>query len=364
MAKTKRTKPSIKPTTKGKDLPESVQWLLDFANIGCKPGKLLLTRVYESTTVKRPPAEPGTIKKLTLDSFAYSMLKENRFKDYDEYMESYKGVTSHELTKIIIRSNKEYDIKDRKLTYLDENGNEWCITPKGEVRFCGTKDDEPSPEEFRDFLSKTGISKGRNMKQEKIKKFWTTAECSLTSKMTFNEKFLIICQGYAQHSVYKHFKKKQIQLPERSVDDYTSLINGLTYSHDNTLVQATCAYILDFWHNHRELHQHLRQCKCCGKYWIEANTRRKYYCCKKCEDRFNQASRQGVRESLRKQRAKQGKDKKEITHNEIINWLCKTGGYTPKKAEEILNNEKHRKSTNVKSLANFKRTYGKRNGLI
>jgi hypothetical protein len=128
--------------------------------------------------------------------------------------------------------------------------------------------------------------------------------------------------------------------------------------HDNTLEQVICAYALDFWHNHRELHAHLRQCKCCGKFWIETNTRRKY-CCTKCEDRFNQASRQAVRESLRKQRKDLDKKKEDIAHNEIINWLRKTVDCTPKEAEEFYEYEKCKNSNNVKSLAQFKRTCGK-----
>jgi hypothetical protein len=267
-------------------------------------------------------------------------------------------------------NNIKNNIKNLNLGFLvvvDENGNEWTKTPEGELIFRGNKDEDPLREELRDFLSKTGISEDRNMKLEKIKEFWMTAENSLISKMKPNQEIehfrIMLCQGGAQKFVYDHYNQKQIQLPDIGVDGYNSLINGLKYSHDNTLMQVTCAYILDFWHNHRELHQHLRQCKCCGKFWIEANTRRKY-CCKKCEDRFNQASRQAVRESLRKQRKTLSQDEEKIERNKIVKWLCKTGGYTPKKAEEILNNEKHRKSTNVKSLANFKRTYGEKSGLI
>jgi hypothetical protein len=83
-----------------------------------------------------------------------------------------------------------------------------------------------------------------------------------------------------------------------------------------------------------------------------------------CENRFNQASRQAVKESLREQRKKLGKDKKEITHNEIINWLCNDLDFKSKDAEKEYEGEKRRNYNNVKSLSNFKRTYGKRNGLI
>ncbi len=68
MAKTKRTKPSKKPTTKGKDLPESVQWLLDFANIGSKPGNVSHLRIWGNSPVKRPPSEPAALRIVFLDT--------------------------------------------------------------------------------------------------------------------------------------------------------------------------------------------------------------------------------------------------------------------------------------------------------
>ncbi len=46
MAKSKPTKPSKTPTNKDKGLPESVQWLLDFANLSCKSGVFLPKRFH------------------------------------------------------------------------------------------------------------------------------------------------------------------------------------------------------------------------------------------------------------------------------------------------------------------------------
>ncbi len=308
MAKTKRTKPSKNPTTKGKDLPESVQWLLDFVNIGCKPGKVYIRRVFKGpqySILKRPPDEPGTIKEVIFDGRAaakYINLDNVKRKEYIENIENENVLNLDRdfcvFIDLIIAPDSPYNmknnIKNLKLAHLvivDENGNVWQKTREGELIFLGNeKDNEPSPEEFRDFLSKTGISAGRNMKGMKIEEIWDIAFYSLISKMKpieeiehlskmepFEEAEHLenyVKQGHVQLFIYDHYNKKQIQLPDIRVDGDNSLINGLKYSHDNTLSQATCAYILDFWHNHRELHQHLRQCKCCGKYWIEANKRR------------------------------------------------------------------------------------------
>ncbi len=338
MAKTKRTKPSKKPTTKGKDLPESVQWLLGFANLGSKPGELNLNvvRISGFQEIKRPPVDPP-----------HHCGRENHLRNTVVV----KDMHYHWWTETIDGSESTY--------YRGEKGNphRWCTeTIDGsEVTFYrGKKGDIPSPKEYKDFFRKTRIK--NNKRDDYLPPFqaWGMVCASLSTNVTI----------LAELFVYHSYKYRQIPIPKPDVENLMldKLINGLEYPHDNTLTQVACAYILDFWHNHRELRQHVRQCRCCGKFWIEKT--RKKYCCKKCEDRVNQASRQAVRESLRKQREKLSKDDEKIERNKIVKWLCKTGGYTPKKAEEILYNEKHRKSTNVKSLSNFKRTYGKRNGLI
>jgi hypothetical protein len=169
----------------------------------------------------------------------------------------------------------------------------------------------------------------------------------------------------AEQYVYGSYKHRRVPLPKPATDNLMpgKLINGLEYPHDNTIIQVVCAYILDFWHNHRELRQHVRQCKCCGKFWIEAKTKKKF-CCKKCENRFNQASRQSVRESLKKQRKIYNRDVDDIAHNEIVDWLCNEHMYKLKEAEKIFKEEKSESSRNVKSLANFRRTCGKKFGLI
>ena len=93
------------------------------------------------------------------------------------------------------------------------------------------------------------------------------------------------------------------------------------------------------------MHAHLKQCKCCGKFWIEANTRKKY-CCKKCEDRFNQASREANRDS----KASSRKWKKLTAKKEIVNWLYSIG--IPK--EEALERYEEEKKAHPKNVASLK----------
>ena len=363
----KQTKPSRKPTNKDNNLPESVQWLLDFANLGCRSGNLSLQRVFHRTAAKRPPAEPTTLKKVLFDSCFFeevmskldekSFFNEKRFKNVEE------ALYQHKLLKHILFLNKKLNKGERVYEYMDENGNKWSKEQNGELIYIGNEDDYPSPEEIKDFLSKTGIKEGRKkLKYRDVKVIRNTVIHSLVYKSEIGNSHYVLRERI-QSFVRKYIKPKQIQLPDINIDGKECLINGLKYSHDNTLTQVACAYILDYWHNHRELPQYLRQCKCCGKFWIEAKTKKKF-CCKKCENRFNQASRQAVRESLKKQRKIYNRDVDDIAHNEIVDWLCNEHMYKLKEAEKIFKDEKSESSRNVKSLANFRRTYGKKFGLI
>jgi hypothetical protein len=326
-----KTSPSAKkqnkPTTKGNDLPESVKWLLDFANLGSKPGEVSLMKVVTKRAIHRPPSEPGV---------PIENLSENNF--------------------------------------IDENGNLWCKESE-KTSLIYSLDDQPSPEELRDFLVKTGINVDSGYSDAEVIWTWSIAgftfQCKYASCISAD--FL---GGMAQSFVSDYYNQEQIRLPTQhrkhsnplvngilsSCDN--SLINGLLYLHNNTLEQAICAYALDFWHNHRDLHKRLRQCPCCGKFEFEEVTegvrgRKKEYCSDKCKKRFGHAPRWKVKESLREQRNELTKDVEGFAHDEIVEWLCKKK-HTQELAETIFKIEKRRNNKNVKSLANFKRTYGKR----
>ncbi len=336
----KQAKSSKTRTTKGNDYPESVQWLLDFANLGSKPGKVSLMKVVKKHTLNRPPSEPASLSGILSEN--------NGYRDF-----------------------------------IDENGNLWH-EESGKNSFTFSMDDTPSPEELRDFLVKTGINVESGYSDAKVKWAWFIAVCTFQCKYAscISTDFL---GGMAQSFVSDYYKKEQIILPTRprkdpnplvngilserdNTKDPNYLINGLLYSHDNTLEQAICAYALDFWHNHRELHKRLRQCPCCGKFEFEEVTegvrgRKKEYCSDKCKKRFGHASRLKVKDSLREQRNELTKDEDIFAHDKIVEWLCKKK-HTQELAETIFKIEKRRSNTNVKSLANFKRTYGRRERLI
>jgi len=253
----------------------------------------------------------------------------------------------------------------------DNDGCMWIECTDGTSIYCGREVEDPSLKEFNEFIKKTGFEKVKSNDHWFLIRAWKTTHYSFYTKMNINDDRgeYFWCVVSSEFFVHDHYIYKQIPLNKPDYQRPGKLMNGLEYPHDNTVTQVVCAYILDFWHNHRELHQHVWQCGCCGKFQIKKVTesvrgRKKEYCSDECKIRFGLESKEKVRESVSKHRDKLNENKEIIAHDEIIDWLCDVGDYISEKAEEIFKKEKHRNNTNVKSLANFKRTYGKRNGLI
>jgi len=306
-------KAQSKPSKETKGLPESILWLVEFANIGNKPGVLNPRKLLRYQEIKRPPIDPPS--------------------DID--ISKYCG--PHGM-------------------YFRHAKHSWVTDGSGKLFYAGKTDDYPPLEEYNDFLGRTRLKPFKRKGIESNFHMISILVCSsLISERT----------SYAEHFIYLNYKYREIPIPEPAEDGlmHGKLVNGLEYPHDKTPTQAACAYILDYWHNHKDLHQHVRQCNCCGLFWIEAKTIKKY-CCKKCEDRFNQASREVTRELLKKHREALGKKKEEIARDEIVAFLRTEGGYTKSEADAICEDEKSRCYKNVKSLDNFKRTFGIREGLV
>jgi len=359
MSAKKRTKSSKKPTKKDKDLPESVQWLLDFVNLGCKPGKLNPSNVFgESLALKRPPSEPGTPTIIHSSTGASGLIKPGFLKEYNSIPITRKKSVKEILETVIESVKHPLKKYDTPQVYQDAKGNDWVKYPKGKPIFIGAGKDCPTLPEFKDFFSETGVKDEDDRTQ-----IWCYTSFCLGIKINniFDQhegETHLIRMLFAEAFVTNRYDKKQIQLPVLGARYEDSLCNGLVYSHNNTLSQVTCAYILDFWHNRREFHKYLRQCRCCGKFWFDMPTkgrrgRKREYCGKKCEDRFNQASRAASRAL----KASSRKWKKQTAKQEIINWLYNLDSdMTKKAAEEMYEDEKKAHPKNVASLTAFRKS--------
>ncbi len=255
-----------------KRLPKSVKWLRDFANIGSKAGVLFPDKVVGLPIIKRPPAEPAPLAK-------------------DQFKKIIDGVSS-----ILSPDEKSYIEKTlNKSLYKDENDIIWTKQDDGSLNYRGALNSFPPIEVFRQFLSKRKITvdpQALSMQKNEYLQYilcWRIARISLLSKMNFGNE--VDVSGYiAETSTF-------------ILDTYKFRCQkGEKYLHDNTLPQVICANIQDFWNNHKELHQRLKQCGCCGLLSIETPAegirgRKKKYCSKECKDKFNQASRKANKDS-------------------------------------------------------------------
>jgi hypothetical protein len=185
----------------------------------------------------------------------------------------------------------------------------------------------------------------------------------------------------AAHDIFQHYMEtirnlylecwKEDELPAEDGETfdgkkyrgrYSLVIDSLQYEkpfpHYGMIPHAIYACIMDFGINHKKLHSRLKQCPYCGSFWITEEKRGKpqKFCSKKCEDRFNQNSRQ-VDQDNKKRCRSYGRLK---AKKDIINYL-RESGFTQLKAEEIYNKLTDKCKS---SLREFKRTRGQSHDLI
>ena len=367
MSAKEQSKASKKPTNKDKDLSESVQWLLDFVNLGCKPGVLLLKRLHEEVKINCPPKEPSAFRTLLID---YTKGEESLAMDKECSIEDQ---LERKLKSIALKEHKGIYSK----RFIDINGNEWVETVEGKFLFVGNENDFPNEEEIKVFLRETGIQLPQNqtaMRRSNGKvfsfvpigasrkvintKYWNIImvwRCVKYALGTMQEGMDIdpIQVAYSQSFVTECYDTALIEQPEVVVTKHY----GIKYTHDNTFIQTVCAYIQDFWNNHRELHTRLKQCQCCGRF--EIITGGKWvYCSKKCRERFNRKARDVESDKKASRREETKKVKELMAKKEIIELLCKHD-YTEEEAVQEYEKVKSLHPTNTASLKSFKNTWFK-----
>ena len=338
-------------------LPDTVQWLLDFANLGSNPGELNPQKQDKILRLKRPPIEPPPeITSLKPGECPHTGLDSN----------------------III----------------DNKGYEWLRT-WGKPIFLGKKDYHPSLNEFKRFFLKSGIpsdetkesflitiqeigsvrvflkenEEGKSDKDSEakahrlLKGFWIITWRALIRviRMYNREEVRSFSIKELEDHVYKHYTASQ---PNSS--DYETVPldrTGRVFTHDNTLPCAIYAYILDLWYNQKELHSRLRRCKCCGLFWVIQENRKRgrdrVFCSEDCKRVFHQQSRSDNQKAVKTKRAHQKEKMRKEDHSQLIELLIKNG-YTQKEAQEKSFEWIYKKG---KSFKEFKRTIAKPYGL-
>ena len=355
---------------------EPVQWVLNFLNLGCIPGEPNPWRLPdEKRKLKRPPLpqNPSGLK------------KEEKIPGFPSFV----------------------DIKKKYIFGLND---------KGVYLFAG-RNSVPTTEDFRAFFLKYGIppEKGGNITlcgNIKIKDwktikppadrnspefqqwlyFPTPGEEARTQIIEIWKRLIDLFLGIAWapdvekrtrahgsfNSFFEHIVKlyrECLEEDEIPAKDYKSnrgfegygintIINKGFFSiepffHYGDLPQALYAIILDFANPFKELHQYLRQCPCCGRFWIPENNKRNYqgkYCDDKCKAFFKPRSRQDDREA-RKVAREEKKDNLKESDLSVIKekYRVKINGkyrkvLDKKEAERIYNKLSKKKKKELKSL--------------
>lgn len=351
------------------NLPDTVQWLLDFANLGSNPGESNPQKQDKILKLKRPPVEPPPeITSLELGECPHT------------------GLDSNIIT--------------------DNNGYEWLRT-WGKPIFLGKKDYHPTLEEFKRFFFKAGIPpedakeslliniyeigsirlflkedeecknyifKGVLVSKSDLKDSEAKAHRFLKSFGIITRRALVrVIRMYNKEEVrgfsikeledhiYKHYTASQ---PNSS--DYETVPldrTGRVFPHDNTLPCAIYAYILDLWYNQKELHSRLKQCKCCGLFWVIQEDRKRgrdrVFCSKACKRVFHQQSRSDNLKAVKTKRDRLKVKKQKEDYSQLTEFLLEKG-YTQKEAEREASEWVYRKG---KSFKEFKRTRPVYNGL-
>ena len=333
-------------------LPETVQWLLDFANLGCIPGepnpqrfKSYYTHTFQEyitnehiPKLKRPPIELSSPEK-EKDTF-YKLSPDEQRERLEQEVKKLKPGESivHKLPlhEIIKR------FKNIKSTnHILHDGYEISISRTGEPVFHG-KNIELFPL-IVDFCSKKGILLEANCEH-----VFSHKKCNYSMAMTY---------WYIAQS----FFNRVMQVNSREgVHPFVKM--AFDYAKENKpahkLSQWVSQCVWDFWDNQRgALQSRLRQCSCCGRFWFIENTKSKprIYCPDKCNKAFHkQARKENSKASSASKKAKKDRKKKN-DYNAIKEYYIKTGNST-KDAEDYANEWIYYES---KTLENFKREHGK-----
>jgi hypothetical protein len=140
------------------------------------------------------------------------------------------------------------------------------------------------------------------------------------------------------------------------------------FIHDGTIPQAIISFFLDFCLNQKELHHRLRQCPCCGQFFI-AKTKRGMFCTSKCRDRFHQKNKEEDRKRKKAENKYHSEKKKSKELEELSKLIAveldDTGdtGEIDSPEKKIVRRKKARKEAIAwisagKTLKQYKARYG------
>lgn len=335
------------------DISKTVKLLLSFANLGCKQGMPNPQRVLcVLPIVKCPPVEPPP----KFDDFLpekpviYSIDAGNE--KVDEFP--------------IGKEDVEYfinSVKDRDGKYIDLKWQRDVKT--GVPRYLGYGENAPTFQEFEDFIQKSKmlILKSKTTKCP-VSVFLRSCELTLpvppvlklTCMLNVHDYFVRLWKA-VRAVIHCTMQKDDNENIGSHVKEMLEILMPTTNCQTHPMPKTIYNAVFSLWTNRKGSRSRLKQCPCCGSFFIVKKERKRgrpqKYCPKKCEDRFNYPSRSVGRETKKKTREILKSKKQTKTRNEIVDFLVNKGLSKEGAKKEYNKLPEHSKS----SLSNFKRTY-------
>lgn len=286
-------------------LPETVQWLLHFANLGCIPG------------------EPNP----------------QRFKSYhtDSFFEQY--VTTEHIPKLNRppKTSQPFPEGSKKTLFTlsllkTYDGHVMSRAKTGELVYHGKDKLCPTTKEFKDFFSKNQIEFDDYTELcIEFENCWYTTLAAFYRAIEGDDNNIL--SPYIQFLF--HYTRGRNPL-----DDY------------HKLRECVSSHIKDLFFNQRALHPRLRQCPCCGAFWRakKSRGRPRKFCCEKCSTRFDDQTSEvnGIASKKSKEQ------KKKTAKREILEVMKRKYGSN---AEKVYKQEIEGKISSYKDFVRRKGKY-------
>ena len=127
---------------------------------------------------------------------------------------------------------------------------------------------------------------------------------------------------------------------------------NLNFFHDKldrSLPLIICAILLELKHSFKELHSKLRQCKCCGRFFVRE--RKSKFCEKICNNTFNKQNREKNRKSVNENYRKIKEAQQEEDYEKLCKLLMKKHNCPKEEAEKTAREEIYTKGKTLKELS-------------
>lgn len=313
---------------------EPIQWLLEFVNLPFKKGILSVFRPIAKPLKRTPTKEPEPLKDLSAETI----------KSLKEYYKK-AGHSRDGINRAIAEHKNNRGI-------VDDKGYSWVIE-NGKPVFAGHGKCHPTTEEFNIFLKKYNFPLIGDVNSSLG--FPSCKEFELWNKVFYIFSYLARVNMGIEPGEYEGSQGLAYDLCREHVESkWYSPISTNEVIFYNSLESTICACIYDFWERHKDLHSRLRQCPCCGRFWIteKASGRPGIFCSNKCDKTFHRQTRKENTESVSaSKRIKRTQEKK--NDYEAIKEFYIKAGYREEQAKNHANKWVYDEG---KTLKNFEKS--------